>query len=638
MSDMNTADSVKAVVGKPAKQGSHWGKRLLTLLVLAGLAGGGYYYYQQNLSKPSASITTYQTEPVKRGNISTTVTATGKLQPRNQVDIGTELSGTMDAVLVDDNDAVKKGQVLAKLKTNQLEDTITKMEASLAAAQAKVAQAKSQIAQTEAKILLAESNLKQGIASAKQSTVQIQKDNAQVHQNNAQLEQSNAQLQQSLIQVQKDTAQIQQNKAQIQQINAQIQQAKAGIAQAKASTLEARTKLSRLQTLQKDSGGKLPAKVEMDAAVAAWQKAQAAETSAVSNVQALQASLEGANATIETAKASIAAAKAGVNSAKAGVNAAKASVESAKTNVESAKLGTDASSANVEGLKAMVASAKAEKISAEAALESAQASVTEAKANLRSAQSDLAKATITSPIDGVVLTRSVEPGQTVASSLSAPTLFTLAEDLKQMELQISVDEADVSKVSAGQTAEFTVDAWAGRNYNATITRVSLGSTITDNVVTYLTKLTVDNSDLTLRPGMTATANIRTQSHDNVLLVPNAALRFSPPTPASDSTANDGGILAKLMPRSPIPSRPQGGNRGGRPRGDGPQQIWTLKDNAPTPITVKIGLSDNRITEIISDEVTEGMPIIIGTGDGTSTSGRGRGSSGNMGGGSRGAQP
>lgn len=641
--NINGTDSVKAVIGRPAKQRGNWGKRLLLLTIFAALAGGGYYYYQQTLMTSSSSQTTYQTEPIIRGNISTIVTATGTLQPVNKVDIGTELSGTVDEVLVDDNDAIKKGQKLASLKTSQLQDTITKMEAALAAAQSKVSQAKSQIAQTDAKILQTQANLKQGIANAKQSSVQINKDYAQVQQNSAQLTQSNVAVQQSLAQVQQSNAQIEQYNAQIQQTNAQIQQAKASIAQAKATTLEARTKLNRLQELQQASGGKLPAKTDLDSATAAWQKAQAAETAAISNVQALQASIGGIKANIEAAKANLASAKAGIAASKAGVDSAKANVDSAKAGVTAANLGAEASQANVEGLKALIQSAQAEKISAEASLDAANASVVEAKANLRTAQSDLAKATIISPIDGVVLTRSVEPGQTVAASLSAPTLFTLAEDLKKMELQVSVDEADVGQVQEGQTAEFTVDAWPGRKYSATITRVSLGSTITDNIVSYVTLLSVDNSDLTLRPGMTATANINTKAHNNVLLVPNAALRFTPPTPESDTAKSGSDLLAKLMPRPPTQQNRSRSGGGNRPR-EGAQQVWVLKDNQPSAITVQMGLSNNKVTEIIADQISEGMPVIVGINGGASSnsfSGRpnrqGGSNQGGMSGG-RGAQP
>ena len=158
---------------------------------------------------------------------------------------------------------------------------------------------------------------------------------------------------------------------------------------------------------------------------------------------------------------------------------------------------------------------------------SARASVADAQAALSTDEINLSKASIRSPIDGVVLTRSVDPGNAVAASLQAVTLFTIAEDLTQLHLQVNVDEADVGSVHVGQNATFTVSAYPSRKYPARITRVAFGSTITDNVVTYITYLEVDNTDLTLRPGMTATATITATERNDVLLVPNTALRFTP---------------------------------------------------------------------------------------------------------------
>src|SRR5262245_16302764 len=155
---------------------------------------------------------------------------------------------------------------------------------------------------------------------------------------------------------------------------------------------------------------------------------------------------------------------------------------------------------------------------------SARASVSSAKAQLATDETNLSKASIRSPIDGVVLTRSVDPGNAVAASLQAVTLFSIAEDLSKLRLQVNVDEADVGAVKVGQKANFTVSAYTGRRYPATITRVAFGSTTTDNVVTYVTYLDVDNADLSLRPGMTATATITATELRDALLVPNTALR------------------------------------------------------------------------------------------------------------------
>jgi HlyD family secretion protein len=153
--------------------------------------------------------------------------------------------------------------------------------------------------------------------------------------------------------------------------------------------------------------------------------------------------------------------------------------------------------------------------------------VDDARAALSTDVTNLSKASIRSPIDGVVLTRTVEPGNAVAASLQAVTLFTLAEDLTRLRLDVSVDEADVGSVKLDQKASFTVSAYPSRRYPAKVTRVSFGSTKTDNVVTYITWLEVDNSDLSLRPGMTAAATITSTERNDVLLVPNTALRFTP---------------------------------------------------------------------------------------------------------------
>lgn len=565
---ISTHDSVKAVLGKPATKRAGFGKTLVTLAILAALGSGGYWYYQQQQQTTTAQIPAYQTEAVKRGDLNITVTATGNLQPMNQVDIGTEQSGTVAEVLVDVNAVVTKGQVLAKLNTDQLEDSLTKAEAALITAESKVAQAKAQLTQADANILKAEASIQQAMAGERQAGAQIQQVGAQVQQNNAQL----------------------------QQANAQIQSAEAQWMQAKASTAEARANLGRLQTLYKTSGGKLPSKAELDTAQAALQRTQAAEQAAKSNG----------------------------DSSRANAAAARASISASQANVESATASSGASSANVAGLKASAAATKAEKLSAQAALEAARAGVKEAQANLRSAQSDLAKATITSAIDGVVLTRSVEPGQTVAASLSAPTLFVLAEDLKQMELQVNVDEANVGQVKEGQEAEFTVDAWPGRKYKGTITLVSLGSTLTDNVVSYLTKLTVENPDLTLRPGMTANATISTQSRKDVWLVPTAALRYKPASPAdskpeaTSSGQTGGGLVSQLMPRPPVQQtrqRGQGQGQGGVGRGQGQGrrggmgEIWILQDGQPTAVKVKLGLSDSKFTEISGEGISEGALVI-----------------------------
>lgn len=366
------------------------------------------------------AVLRYLTEPVTRGNLTVTVSATGNLQPTNQVDVGSELSGTVQSVFVDDNSRVKKGQELARLDVSKLNDQIAKSRAALLAAEA-------------------------------------------------------------------------------------------GVKQSDATALEAQANLGRLREVARLSGGKVPSQAELETGVANLARAQANQASA-------------------------------------------------------------------------------------------QAAVSQARATLSSDETNLTKASIRSPINGVVLLRKVEPGQTVAASLQAPVLFTLAEDLAQMELQVNVDEADVGQVRSGQTASFSVDAWPARKYPASIKRVRFGSQTTDGVVSYLTVLHVDNSDLSLRPGMTATAEITTTKRDNALLIPNAALRFSPPVKPK---AESGGILASLLPRMPRSTSARVQNSGK----DGYMQVWLLIDGQPQAVKVKVGVSNGHLTEIVEGKLEAGAQII-----------------------------
>ena len=236
----------------------------------------------------------------------------------------------------------------------------------------------------------------------------------------------------------------------------------------------------------------------------------------------------------------------------------------------------------------------------------ARAGVEDARAALSTDQINLSKAAIVAPADGFVLTRSVDPGNAVAASLQAVTLFTLAEDLRKLRLWVYVDEADVGSVKVGQDATFTVSAYLSRPFPARITRVGFGSTITDNVVTYLTYLDVDNADLSLRPGMTATATIVATQRTDVLLVPNTALRFTP-TAAGAVAAPKSGVLSSLTPRMP-------GNRTRRTAAEGAstataKRVWVLRDGAPVAVSVTPGISDGRMTEITGGELQVGMLVI-----------------------------
>ena len=249
---------------------------------------------------------------------------------------------------------------------------------------------------------------------------------------------------------------------------------------------------------------------------------------------------------------------------------------------------------------------------------SASANVGSARAALATDETNLSKASIRSPIDGVVLTRSVDPGNAVAASLQAVTLFTVAEDLTKLKLDVNVDEADVGAVQVGQRASFTVSAYPARRYPATTNRVAFGSTKTDNVVTYVTTLDVDNSDLSLRPGMTAAATIVAVERNDVFVLPNAALRYSPTQAnAAGKPTASGGVLGQLMPRFPRSGSPR---RAGEERGanQGERSIWVLRDGQPVEMRVTTGISDGRRTEVSGEGVTEGLLVITDQRSGTAT--------------------
>ncbi|MEP7283127.1 MAG: efflux RND transporter periplasmic adaptor subunit [Rubrivivax sp.] len=263
-----------------------------------------------------------------------------------------------------------------------------------------------------------------------------------------------------------------------------------------------------------------------------------------------------------------------------------------------------------------MAQAEAAVARAEAAQANAVAGVAQARATLSSNTTNLAKALIRSPIDGVVLSRSVEPGNAVAASLQAVTLFTLAGDLTQMKLQVNVDEADVGQVQAGQRASFTVSAYPARRFPARVTRVGYGATTKDNVVTYLSDLEVDNADLSLRPGMTATATITTVERRDVLLVPNAALRFRPAATAAEAGGASGGRPGIVSRMLPSPRRGGGATRRAGTDTALVREVWVLDRGTPRAVPVTPGVSDGRMTEVVGGELQAGMAVIVGQSGGT----------------------
>ena len=227
--------------------------------------------------------------------------------------------------------------------------------------------------------------------------------------------------------------------------------------------------------------------------------------------------------------------------------------------------------------------------SARAELASARASLEQVRAALEQAETNLGYTTIVSPIDGIVISRDVDVGQTVAASLQAPTLFTLAEDLRLMEVHTHVAEADVGRLTPGMPVEFGVDAHPTKRFHGVVKEVRYAPEIVQNVVTYDAVITVENPDLELRPGMTAEVVFRVDEREDALLVPNAALRFVPP--------------ADTLAASGPPPEPAGD-------GGGSRVVWVVDgDGKPKPVRIQIGITDGRVTEVAGGELSAGDRVI-----------------------------
>ena len=299
--------------------------------------------------------------------------------------------------------------------------------------------------------------------------------------------------------------------------------------------------------------------------------------------------------------------KATVDSSRAKLNAAKAKLAEAEVTAVEKELDYNRKSSLVERRITSTLDFEVARAAYRRALalgENARAEVGVAEADLNLNETNLAKAAIRSPINGVVLARNVDPGQTVASSFQAPVLFSIAEDMTQMEIQVDVDEADVGNVNEGQKATFTVDAYRDRKFQAQIRQLRFGSEIVQGVVTYKAVLTTNNSQLLLRPGMTATAEIAVQHVDDAILVANAGLRFSPPR--EENTQQSGSLLKKLLPGRPsfrpASSKEESGSK---------RTIWTLRNGTPAPLDVIIGATDGKHTEVVQGDIEPGTPIIVG---------------------------
>ena len=306
-------------------------------------------------------------------------------------------------------------------------------------------------------------------------------------------------------------------------------------------------------------------------------------------------------ARVDREKASLTAAKASVSTARANLEKAKVDLEDAKRSLKRTNelfIRGIISENDKDVAQTRYDSALAEVKAQEASYENALAQVEQAKASLKSTESDLSYTKIISPVDGIVISRNVDAGQTVSASLQAPTLFVIAENLTKMQLNASVVEADIGKVSVGQKATFTVDAFIDKKFTGEVTQVRNAPITVQNVVTYDVIIGVENSDLKLKPGMTANVSILTAYKDNTLKIPNAAFRFRPDFDKNKDTAD---ILTTYVESTKNEKRNEGGI-----------YVWVLsKNDKPGAVPVKIGITDGNFTEIIDGNLKEGDQIIMG---------------------------
>lgn len=308
--------------------------------------------------------------------------------------------------------------------------------------------------------------------------------------------------------------------------------------------------------------------------------------------------------------------------AEARADEAAAQLRAARASVTRAQATVDESARNLERLRGLKDSgliseqeydtAQATARRSQADVASARAQATVAEAALSEARSNLQKTAIRSPIDGIVLARAVEPGQTVAASFQTPVLFTIARDLTDMALHVQVDEADIGKVREGQEATFTVDAYPDRRFDSRVVSLRNVATVAQNVVTYEAVLEVDNAELLLRPGMTATASVTTDRKDGVLLVPNAALRFTPPEVAAAGQSQRTGLMLPGIGRGGRPGgqRQAQAQRPGRGAGGAIGTVWVLREGQPVSVPVTPGASDGSNTEIRSPQLEAGDEVIV----------------------------
>jgi HlyD family secretion protein len=336
----------------------------------------------------------------------------------------------------------------------------------------------------------------------------------------------------------------------------------------------------------------------VDQAHATLNAQQAAVTSAQAQIEKARADVAGSNAAVANARANVTKAQSAVVDAKSKYDRRMQLVnegimsredgETAKATYDQAVALLDAAKAEVSAAQQNVTASQAQVRVAQTQADSAVAQVKQAQAALVQAQADLDHTYITAPVDGVVVARHIDVGQTVAASLQAPTLFEIAEDLTKMQVDTNVSEADVGRVQTGMPATFTVDAYPGQVFRGSVNAIRKAPINVQNVVTYDVVIAVGNPDLKLFPGMTANVKILVEQHPDVLEVPNAALRFRPANAAPARTGRKAGDAGAAR-----------------------QTVWVLdRDNNPKAVPITPGLSDGISTEIAGGELKEGDHVIL----------------------------
>jgi len=366
--------------------------------------------------------------------------------------------------------------------------------------------------------------------------------------------------------------------------------------------------------------GQLIARIDQDIFEAKVNQAKADLENAQAAVLNQTANLERARAEVENARAALAGAHAQTAKAQVALLDAKRDLDrktellrkelisqsdkdTSQANHDSAAAQLESAQAQERALASQIKMSEAQFQVAAAQLKAAQAQVKLKKAALDQALVDLDHTRIRAPVDGTVVSRNVDVGQTVAASLQAPTLFTIAQDLTQMQVDTNVDEADIGRIRVGDRVTFTVDAFPARPFSGQVVQIRKAPQVVQNVVTYNVVVGVQNPDLKLLPGMTANVRIVVDQKPSVLKVPNAALRFRPQGVQADGPARGG-------PQG----RPGGGPAAPTAQGRGPAgRVWVVgTDGKPRPVNLQLGISDGNFTEVLDGGLTEGQEVIIGS--------------------------